>query len=241
MLKCIIVDDEEMAIKVISSHIAAIKELEITGTYNNAIEAFAVLQQQPIDLVFLDIQMPKMTGLTLIRSLSKPPYIILTTAHREFALESYDLNVIDYLLKPISFERFMKAVGKVLQLEKIQQAPPENNGTQFLNTDEAPFIYIKSERQFIKILLDEILYIESIKNHVKIVTQEETLITLMTISEMEEKLPLQRFLRIHRSYIAAVSKIEKFTHASVTIVKQELPVGEFYKAEVLKRLNQNLI
>lgn len=241
MLKCIIVDDEEMAIKVISSHIDTIKELEITGTYMNAIEAFAILQQQPIDLLFLDIQMPKMTGLTLIRSLSKPPHIILTTAHREFALESYDLNVIDYLLKPISFERFMKAVGKVLQLEKIQQAPSENSSTQFLITDEAPFIYIKSERQFIKVLLDEILYIESIKNHVKIVTQKETLVTLMTISEMEEKLPLQRFLRVHRSYIAAVSKIEKYTYALVTIAKQELPVGEFYKAEVLKRLQQNLI
>jgi DNA-binding LytR/AlgR family response regulator len=212
MLTCIIVDDEEMAIKVISSHIAAVKELEITGTYNNAIEAFAFLQQQSVDLVFLDIQMPKMTGLTLIRSLSKPPYIILTTAHREFALEGYDLNVIDYLLKPISFERFMKATGKVLQLEKIQQEPTANSSTQFLNTAEAPFIYIKSDRQFVKVLLDEILYIESIKNHVKIIIQKETLVTLMTISEMEEKLPPQRFVRIHRSYIASVSKIEKFTY-----------------------------
>jgi DNA-binding LytR/AlgR family response regulator len=241
MLKCIVVDDEEMAIKVIRSHIANIKELEVTGTYNNAIEAFAVLQQQVIDLVFLDIQMPKMTGLTLIRSLSKPPNIILTTAHREFALESYDLNVIDYLLKPISFERFMKAVGKVFQLEKVLQTAAESSGTQYLNKVEAPFIYIKSDRQFTKILLDEILYIESIKNHVKITTQRETLVTIMTISEMEEKLPPQRFLRIHRSYIAAVSKIEKFTHAAVTISKQELPVGEFYKVEVLKRLQQNLI
>ncbi len=241
MLKCIIVDDEEMAIKVISSHIANVKELEVTGTYNNAIEAFAVLQQQPIDLVFLDIQMPKMTGLALVRSLSKPPYIILTTAHREFALESYDLNVIDYLLKPISFERFIKAVGKVLQLKKIKQMPPENNGAQLVSIDEAPFIYIKSDRRFIKILLDEILYIESIKNHVKIITQKETLVTLITISEMEEKLPPQRFVRIHRSYIASASKIEKFTHVAVTIAKQELPVGEFYKVEVLKRLQQNLI
>jgi DNA-binding LytR/AlgR family response regulator len=239
MLKCIIVDDEEMAIKVISNHIANIKELEIIGTYNNAVEAFTFLQQQPIDLVFLDIQMPKMTGLTLIRSLSKLPYIILTTAHREFALEGFDLNVIDYLLKPISFERFMKAVGKVLELEKIQHPSPENNVAT--TTDELPFVYIKSERQFIKVLLDEILYIESIKNHVKIVTQKETLVTLMTISEMEEKLPPQRFARIHRSYIASVSKIEKFTHAIINIAKYELPIGEFYKNEVLKRLNQNLI
>ncbi|MGE5108289.1 MAG: LytR/AlgR family response regulator transcription factor [Sphingobacteriales bacterium] len=135
----------------------------------------------------------------------------------------------------------MKAVGKVLQLEKIQQASPENNGVNGTLSDESPFIYIKSERQFIKILPDDILFIESIKNHVKIITRKEILITLMSISEMEEKLPPQRFLRIHRSYISSVSKIEKFTHASVTMGKQELPVGEFYKTEVLKRLNQNLI
>lgn len=241
MLKCIIVDDEEMAIKVIESHIANVKELEVIGTFKNAVEAFAVLQQQHIDLVFLDIQMPKMTGLTMVRSLSHPPYIILTTAHREFALEGFDLNVIDYLLKPISFERFMKAVGKILRLEKIQQALPVNIGVQSPSSDDEPFIYIKSDRQFIKVLLDEILYIESIKNHVKIVTQRTTHITLMSISEMEEKLPVQRFLRIHRSYIVAVSKIEKFTHAALGIGVAELPVGELYKNEVLKRLNRNLI
>jgi DNA-binding LytR/AlgR family response regulator len=239
MLKCIIVDDEEMAIRVIASHIDNIKELEIVGTYSNAIEAFAVLQKQEIDLIFLDIQMPKMNGLTMLRSLSKPPHIILTTAHREFALEGYDLSVMDYLLKPISFERFLKAVGKVLQAEKVQQTLPESPAQ--LSFGDAPFIYIKSERQFVKILLNEILYVESLKNHVKIITQKETVISLITISEMEEKLPPQHFLRIHRSYIAAVSKIEKFTHTSIHIGKHELPIGEFYKEEVIKRLSHHLI
>ncbi len=241
MLKCIIVDDEEMAIKVIANHAAQVKELTIAGTYNNAVAAFAVLQQQAIDLVFLDIQMPQMTGLTLIRSLSKPPHIILTTAHRTFALESYDLNVIDYLLKPVSFERFMQATGKVLQLEKVQHEAAPISGSPPAITGEAPFIYIKSERQFIKVLLDEILYIESIKNHIRIITLKEVLITLLPISDMEEKLPPQRFVRIHRSYIAAVSKIAKFTHTTVTIGKSELPLGESYKTEVLKRLGQHLI
>ena len=240
MLKCIIVDDEEMAVKVIASHVGNIKELELVGIYTNAVDAFAALQQQQIDIVFLDIQMPRMNGITLIRSLSSPPHIILTTAHREFALEGYDLDVTDYLLKPISFERFLKAVGKVLQHEKIQydnealiQAAASNS--------ETPFIYIKSDRQFVKVLLDDILFIESIKNHVKIVTTKQTHFTLVTISDMEEKLPPQRFIRIHRSYIVSVSKLEKFTHTSVTIDKLELPVGESYKNELLKRLNQNLI
>lgn len=239
MLKCIIVDDEEMAIKVIANHIANIKEIEVVGTYNNAIEAFAVLQKQKIDIVFLDIQMPKMSGLTMLRSLSNPPHIILTTAHREFALEGYDLSVTDYLLKPISFERFLKAIGKVLQAEKMQQMLPETSAQ--ISFGDAPFIYIKSERQFVKILLNEILYVESLKNHVKIITHKETIITLVTISEMEEKLPPQHFLRIHRSYIVATSKIEKFNHASIQIGKYELPIGELYKAEVIKRLNHYLI
>jgi DNA-binding LytR/AlgR family response regulator len=240
MLKCIIVDDEEMAIKVIANHIANVPELDITGTYNNAVEAFAILQQQPIDLVFLDIQMPRMTGLTLIRSLAKPPHIILTTAHRDFALESYDLNILDYLLKPISLERFLKAVGKVLQIERVQPVILETGNTQSI-LSEAPFIYIKSDRQFIKILLTDILLMESIKNHIKIITLKETLITLMTITEMEEKLPPQHFLRIHRSYIVAIAKIEKFTHATLYIGNYELSIGELYKAEVIKRLYHHLL
>lgn len=237
MLKCIIVDDEEMAIKVIKSHISNIRELQIFGTYNNAIEAFAVLQKEEIDIIFLDIQMPKMTGLTMLRSLVNPPHVILTTAHREFALEGFELSVIDYLLKPISFERLMKAIGKVLLLKKIPHTIPEHHSSQI----SLPFIYIKSDRQFIKVSLDEIFYIESIKNHVKIVSKSGTLITLITITEMQEKLPPQHFIRIHRSFIVAVSKIEKFTHAMLFVNNQELSIGEFYKNEVIKRLSENLI
>lgn len=134
---------------------------------------------------------------------------------------------------------FLKAVGKVLQAEKIQEALPENPAQ--ISFGDTPFIYIKSERQFVKILLNKILYVESLKNHVKITTQKEAIITLVTISEMEEKLPPQHFLRIHRGYIVAISKIEKFTSASIFIGKHELPIGEFYKMEVMKRLNSHLL
>ncbi len=235
-LNCIIVDDEEMAIKVIENHLGQVKNFEIVGTYQNAIEAFSALQTQNIDVMFLDIQMPQMTGIGLLKSLSKTPYVIFTTAHREFALEGYELNVIDYLLKPIALDRFMKAIGKVLQITRIAEQPLETNAFSNETLTDAPFIYIKSDRQFVKILLDDIGFIESMKNHLKIVTNKNTFTTMMTISEMEEKLPAQRFLRIHRSFIVSIAKIEQFNHSSLTIGKHFLPIGNFYKTEVIKRL-----
>jgi DNA-binding LytR/AlgR family response regulator len=240
MLTCIIVDDEELAQKVLESHIGSIKEITIVGIFGNALDAFTFLQLHSVDILFLDIQMPKMTGLTMLKSITNPPHIILTTAHREFALDGYDLNVLDYLVKPISLDRFVKAIGKVLLIEKIQHPIPM--GLFKHPAPEAPpFIYIKSNRQFVKVLLEDILYIESIKNHVRIFTQKEIFITLITISNMEEKRPPQRFLRIHRSYVVSLSKVDKFTNASIILGKFELPIGELFKNEVLKRLNSNLI
>jgi DNA-binding LytR/AlgR family response regulator len=239
MLKCMIVDDEEMAVKVIASHAQQVAGLHVAGAYYSATAAFAALRQQHIDLLFLDIQMPGMNGLSLLRSLPRQPHTILTTAHREFALESYEYNVVDYLLKPIALDRFIKSVGKVFQLAQMQQPVVAPAATAGLT--EAPFIYIKSDRQFIKILLDDILYMESIKNHIKIITAAETFTTLLTITEMEERLPPQHFMRIHRSYIAAVSKIGRFTHTSLFIGTAELPIGELYKPAVLQTLNRHLI
>lgn len=233
-LKCIIVDDEEMATKVIETHLTYFKDIEIVGTYQNAMEAFSVLQTQKIDLMFLDIQMPQMSGISLLKSLSKSPYTIFTTAYREFALDSYELNAVDYLLKPIAFERFAKAIGKVLHLSQIDMPPLPLPSVS--ETPELPFIYIKSDRQMIKILLDDICFIESMKNHLKIITEKNTFTTLFTISEMEEKLPPQRFLRIHRSFIVAIGKIQQFSYAELTVAKQSLPIGNVYKNEVLKRL-----
>lgn len=239
-MKCMIVDDEKMAIKVIENHINYIKGLEVASVHYNAMDAFSALQQEAVDILFLDIQMPKMSGLSLLRSLPSKPHVILTTAHREFALESYELEVVDYLLKPISLERFTKAMGKVFRLEQkqfqIQSIVPPTPSTL-----EAPFIYIKSDRQFVKILLDDILYIESIRNHILIVTESKKYTTLLSLSQIEEKLPPQRFLRIHRSYIIACAKIDQFSHSNITIGSKLLPIGNLYKNEVLKRLSLNLI
>ncbi|HEY0680042.1 MAG TPA: LytTR family DNA-binding domain-containing protein [Chitinophagaceae bacterium] len=238
-MKCLIIDDEEMAVKVIENHIGRINGLEVAGVYYNAMDAFTAMQKSEVDLLFLDIQMPRLNGLSLLQMLSTKPHVILTTAHREFAFEGFNLDVVDYLLKPISFDRFVKSIGKVFRLEKsyvtgdalVIDAPKP----------EAPFFYIKSDRKFIKILSEEVVYIESLRNHIKVVTDSGNYITLLSISQMEEKLSQQHFVRIHRSFIVPISRIKEFSQTQVTVLNHELPIGSLYRNAVLKRLNSNLI
>ncbi|MEL6866453.1 MAG: LytTR family DNA-binding domain-containing protein [Bacteroidota bacterium] len=239
-MRCLIVDDEHMAIKVIENHLEQIDGLEIVGSYSNAMDAFKVLQSHSVDLLFLDIQMPKMSGLTLLKSLPSKPHVILTTAHREFALEGYELDVVDYLLKPIAFDRFLKAIAKVYRLNN-QPSPQISPLVAPAPTNEDAFFYIKCDRQFVKIRLDEVLYIESLRNHIKIVSTTGTYLPLMGISQMEEKLPPQDFVRIHRSYVIALSKVERFTQTQVTIKEKSLPIGSSYREEVHKLLGKGLL
>ena len=239
MLKCMIVDDEELAVKVIENHISRTGQLEVSGIYYNAMEAFSALQHNRVDLLFLDIQMPKMTGLSLLQMLPSPPHVILTTAHREFALDGFNLDVVDYLLKPVSFERFLKAVGKVYRLEKTVASPAALQVAEAPKEDP-PFFYIKSDRKFIKVMVDEVIYIESLRNHIKVVTVNGNFITLLSISQMEEKLSPQHFLRIHRSFIVPVSRIKQFSQTQVTVMNNEVPIGSLYRAQVLRRLNSHL-
>lgn len=241
-MNCIIVDDEPMAIKVIESHIQHIDNLKVVGTYNSAMAAFTALQTLSVDLIFLDIQMPKMTGLTFVKAINQSPYIVLTTAHREYALEGYELNITDYLLKPISFERFMKAMAKIYALEQKQISnTPVNIESQTVTTSSKPFVYVKADRQYVKVLLEDILYIESIKNHVIIATQQEKITTLLSISQMEEKLPPQHFIRVHRSFIVHLEQIQQFSSSHISIQKKYIPIGRLYKNEVLKRLQDFMI
>ncbi|MEO0340440.1 MAG: LytTR family DNA-binding domain-containing protein [Bacteroidota bacterium] len=238
MMQCIIVDDEAMAIKVIESHMNHVDDLQLQATFTNAVEAFTYLQQHQIDILFLDIQMPKMSGLTLLKSLAKPPKVILTTAHRNFALESYELDVVDYLVKPIAFDRFLQAVGKVLRLLSKQSTPIEiANPTE----SKAAFFYVKSDRQYIKVLLDEVLYMESLRNHLRIKTVNGDITTLMSISEMEGKLPPQHFIRIHRSFIIGIDKVERFTQSNLSIGDKTLPIGNHYRRAVLQRLEEHTL
>ena len=226
MIKCIIVEDEVLAQQVIQNHLEKISNFELVGTCNNAIEAKTVLNKQEVDLIFLDIQLPGMTGLNFLRSLENPPLIVLTTAYAEYALESYEFNVIDYLLKPISFERFSKMVNKITEGRLF--TPPEKD-KELLHDH----IFIKSNNKFFKVNFSEIVYIESMKDYLKIHTKEYKLITHQTMSEMEKILPSKQFIRIHKSYIIALAYIKSIFGNSVEMTTATLPIGINYKEKVM--------
>lgn len=234
-ITCLAVDDEPPALTILQQYIAAVPALELTGTCNNAVEAMESLRQQSVDLVFLDIQMPQLLGTDFVRTLNNPPRIIFTTAYRKFAVEGFELNAVDYLLKPISFERFIKAVNKVMDTWLVVAASqPE---TKRDTTDQ--YLYFRSDRKMIKVSLEEILYIESLKDYVKVVTPTKIIVTKQSISSLEATLPKNDFVRIHRSFIVAVNKIESFNREMIEIAKKEFPISRLYKHEVEKILNMH--
>lgn len=237
---CLAVDDEPPALDILKKYIAAISSLELAGTCNNAIEASNALRTQKIDLLFLDIQMPQLLGTDLVRTLKNPPRIIFTTAHRKFALEGFELDAVDYLLKPISFERFLKAVNKVMDVSLQQNQQSQQIQAPALPSPEPaePFIHFRADRKMMKIALDDILYIESLKDYVKVVTRSRTIITKQSISSLEDNLPKDAFIRIHRSYIVSLSKVESYTNELIEIAKQELPISRMYRLEVEKALRR---
>jgi DNA-binding LytR/AlgR family response regulator len=228
---CLAVDDEPPALEVIKKHISLVPSLELAGTCINAVEALDRLRHQTVDLLFLDIQMPQILGTDFVRTLKIPPRVIFTTAFRKFAVEGFELDAVDYLLKPISFERFLKAVNKVMEKPAIHS----DAGTAQKKKDET-FIHFRADRKILKIALDDILYIESLKDYIKVVTVGKTIITKQSISSLEEMLPKDSFTRIHRSYIVSLNKIESYTSELIEIAKQELPVSRMYRHELAKIL-----
>lgn len=233
---CLAVDDEPPALDILKKYIASVNHLELAGTCADAVEALNFLRQQTIDLLFLDIQMPHLLGTDLMRTLKRPPKVIFTTAYRKFAVEGFELDAVDYLLKPISFERFLKAVNKVMETSlKVT----DNNDIIYdqQNNSQNSFINLRADRKNLKISLDDILYIESLKDYIKVVTTTKNIITKQSISSLEDILPKSDFLRIHRSFIVAVNKIESFTNDTIEIAKQELPISRMYRHEVEKILN----
>ena len=237
-IKCIIVDDEPLACKVLENHIKKIEDLELVAKCNNAIEAFSVLSNKEIDLMFLDIQMPQVTGLELLRSLKNPPRVIITTAYREYALDGYEFDVVDYLLKPISFERFFKSINKVFNTVRANIL--DKNNSLSSRDENNQFIFVKVDRKNIKISLNNLIYIESIKDYVKIVTEENSHITYLKIGYLEEKLPVEKFIRVHKSYIINVEKIKSYTPIEVEMRGKIIPIGRYYKQKVISTLqNKN--
>ena len=236
-IRCLIIDDEPPARVILKKHIAEVESLELAGDCSNAVEAVAFLQQHPVDLLFLDIQMPHILGTSFIRTMKNPPKVIFTTAFRKYAVEGFDLNAVDYLLKPIGFERFLQAVNKVLQLN----ITVKENEPVAATEPSHPFLYFRVDRKMVKIFLDDILFLESMKDYIKIFTKTKTIITKQPISSLEELLPAEAFIRIHRSFIVAINKIDSFNAETIEIGKNEIPIGRIYKNEVTKILNASSI
>ena len=228
-LTCLIVDDEPLAVKVLEAHIANIPSLMVGGSCGNAFAAMDLLKQGKIDLMFLDIHMPKLMGHEFLRTLRTPPKVIFTTAYREYALDAFELDAVDYLLKPITLERLVKAVNKISNNIVVEQKEEASI------VDNEGFVYFRADRKMIKVKYSDIVYVESMKDYIKIVrANDKPLLVKQSITSLEEILPVNLFLRIHRSYIIALHKIAAFTNHDVEIGGTEIPIGRLYAHQLAK-------
>jgi DNA-binding LytR/AlgR family response regulator len=231
-INCLIIDDELPAIQVLEKYINSVGQLKLAGTCNNAFKAMDYLHKQHIDLLFLDINMPKLSGISFIRTLTHPPKVIFTTAFKEYAVEAFDLNAVDFLLKPFSFERFIQAVNKIILLD-------DNENIESKDIKISPgFLYFRSARQMVKVLLDDIVYVESLRDYVKINFLTINPLTIkQPISTLHEMLPKQLFVRIHRSFIVSLMHVSAFTRHVVKVGSIELPIGRIYSHQFQQALH----
>ncbi|QEM10688.1 LytR/AlgR family response regulator transcription factor [Mucilaginibacter rubeus] len=231
-IRCLLVDDEPLAITLLQNHITRFDFLEVTATCPNALKAFETLKSKDVDLMFLDVRMPVIDGIEFLKMLRNPPRVIITTAYRDYAIDGYDLDIVDYLLKPITFERFFKAIERYLRYAS-QPAQP------LVSSDAAPEnIVLKSGYRNVKVNVADILYMESVKDYVKVYTLDATIVTKYKISDMESDLASKNFLRIHRSFIVNQQHITAFSASDVELGKKELPIGESYKEHVIRILKK---
>lgn len=230
-INCIIIEDERPAVEVLTHYISRVEFLKLKGVYTNAVQSMPMMNAGEIDLIFLDINLPTISGLDFIRTANPSAGIILTTAHAEFAVTSFELEVIDFLLKPFSYERFLKAVNRFLKLRMPGQVAPAIEA-QAEERKDSGFIFVKSNKKMVKVYLKDILYIESQKNYLMISTTQSSMLLYQSISEMAERLPKDLFLRTHRSFIVAIAHITSFSASSVTINEKEIPIGKNYSKEV---------
>ncbi len=224
-IKCIIIEDEPLAVKILSDYILQTPFLKLQASFKNAILASQWLRENATELIFLDIHLPKLKGMSFLKTLTHPPAVIITTAYHQYAVEGFELNVTDYLLKPFEFERFLNAVTKVKSSQLLNQHHGEGGGVK-------NFIFLNSERKKIKILFSEIIYIESQREYIKIVTTRKEYISKMSTHEIEDLLPPNLFKRIHRSYIVAINKINSYTADEIDLGEKVLPVGREYKGAI---------
>lgn len=232
-LKCLIVEDEPLARNLLSEYVRKVSHLDLVEAASNPLRALEVLRSQPIDLMFLDIQMPEITGITLLKTLQKKPFVVLTTAYSEYALESYDLDVVDYLLKPITFDRFLKAVDRVDQ--RRQQPQHETPAAE----PSSPFVFIKDGTKLVKINFDDILFVQGLKDYVTIVTKTQKVVSLQRLKSLELQLPPDKFIRIHHSYIIALKAIDTIHKGEVQIGTHMIPISDSYRKSFKEFIERN--
>lgn len=233
-IRCLIVDDEELARALLLNYTGRLPNLEVVASCANPIEAMSVLQQQHIDLLFLDIQMPELTGIEFLRTLTHKPLVIFTTAYSEFALDGYALDVTDYLLKPFSFERFLQAVNKAANL--LQARTGGNQAAKEPETPAKDYLLVKADHKVHRVKFDDIRYIQSMREYVAFHTSTGRLLSLNSLKSLEEELPPERFIRIHKSWIVAIDKIDTLEGNLVHVGKEKLPIGANYREAVVRRV-----
>jgi DNA-binding LytR/AlgR family response regulator len=233
MLRCMVIDDEPLAIQLLANHISKVSFLELADSFNNPMEALISFNSNPVDLVFLDIQMPQLTGIQFMKLLQNRAQVIITSAYEEYAIEGYEHNVTDYLLKPISFERFYKSVEKAYN---INNPTHKINPKQDLYPATGGYIFVKVETKMVRIELDAILFIEGLKNYVSIFTKTQRIVTLQVMKQLEEILPPTRFIRVHKSYIVALDKINSIERQEISINDRIIPIGITYQEQFFKLL-----
>ncbi|MFT2011535.1 response regulator transcription factor [Pontibacter sp. 13R65] len=243
-IRCIAVDDEPLALDIIESYIRKLPFLELVQTCSSATEAMQVLQAEQVDLMFLDIEMPELTGLQFLNILKHQPLIIFTTAYPNYALEGFNHDAVDYLLKPIPFDRFFKAVTKAQERlhfshnNNSKASAPPAPATPAIEQD---FMFVKADYKTIRVDFQDILWIEGLKDYIIIQTKDQKIITLLSMNKMMEKLPSNKFLRVHRSFIVALQKIDSIEKSRIRVRSKEIPVGEVYKEQFLKWVEENNI
>ncbi len=236
MIRCLIVDDEPLALHILEDYILKIPFLQLVKATTNPIEALTLVQEKQVDLVFLDVQMPELTGIQFLRIANGKAKVILTTAYPQYALEGYELDVIDYLLKPIAFDRFFKSVQKVQAILQPAAAPAQVEPAPQPKQQDllSDFIFVKTEHKIQKVYLNDILFIEGLKDYISIFTPSERIITLQNMKKMEDALPARHFIRVHKSYIVSINKIDSIERSRIFIGDKVIPVGDTYRDEFFK-------
>lgn len=236
-LNCVIIEDEPLARNLMTDYVKKVPSLNLLQAFSNPLEALEALRTLPVDVLFLDIQMPEITGISLLKVLTKKPFVILTTAYSDYALQGYELDVTDYLLKPVTFERFLKAVDKVIQRADLEVAP------MIVQTEQPvaalPFVFVKDGTKLVKVKLDDILYVEGLKDYVTIHTKTQKIVTLQRLKSLEEQLPANKFIRIHNSYIVALAAIDVVQKNEVMVGAVSLAIGDTYKKSFKEFIDKN--